>query len=92
MAEELTGKVSKDVPMYVLSAIETAFGMDASAVTRDTLMVDVCTESIDYVDFSFRLEQSVGVDLVKSTLADLVTVGDVADYVEKVVKKRRGCR
>jgi acyl carrier protein len=88
MPGNLTKTVSEELPPYMVSAIMAQNTVRIDEVTRQTPMLDVCTESIDYIDFTFRLEHATGLKLDRSRVADLATVGAVADYVDKAIKER----
>jgi len=63
------------------------FDVDADTVTRDTdLMNDLGADSLDLVELIMTLEEEYGVSATDESIYEHKTVGEIADYIETLVK------
>ena len=64
------------------------FDVEEDSVTRDTKFVeDLGADSLDVVELTMAIEEEFDLDQVpEDALKSIVTVGDLADYVEKAGK------
>ena len=65
--------------------IAEQFGVEASAVTRDTAFVDdLGADSVDLVELSMALEEEFGLEeMEEEDINSIVTVGDLYKYMQE---------
>ena len=65
--------------------IAEQFGIDTDAISEDTdIVADLGADSLDVVEMMMALEEEYGITIDDSKIADLKTVGDVAEYIASV--------
>ncbi len=71
----------------VIKMVADQFMIDESEVTADTLFVgDLGADSLDVVELTMALEEEFSLpDTPEDALVNIHTVGDLADYIAKVV-------
>jgi len=61
--------------------------VDPDTITRETdLMSDLGADSLDLVELIMTLEEEYGVSAVDESVYENKTVGEIADYIETLVK------
>jgi len=61
--------------------------VDPDSITRETdLMSDLGADSLDLVELIMTLEEEYGVSAVDESVYENKTVGEIADYIETLVK------
>ena len=71
----------------VKEMLAEALNVPAEKVTADAKIVeDLGADSLDVVELLSRLEDEYGVTIPDEDVENLVTVGDVAAQIEKLVK------
>ena len=62
------------------------FEIDPESITPDTnLFDDLGADSLDVVELIMSLEDEYGITIPDDAAADLVTVGKIAEYLEKTI-------
>ena len=70
----------------VFNTVAGQFGEDISNIKLETKLVDDLTmDSLDQVELIIALEDEFGVDLENEFPAEVVTVGDLSDYMAPLV-------
>ena len=63
------------------------FDVDSEKITRDTdLMNDLGADSLDLVELIMTLEEEYGFSATDEAVYEHKTVGEIADYIETLVK------
>lgn len=61
--------------------------VDPDKITRDTdLMTDLGADSLDLVELLMTLEEEYGISTADETVYENKTVGEIADYIETLIK------
>jgi len=61
--------------------------VDRDTITRETdLMNDLGADSLDLVELIMTLEEEYGVNATDESIYEQKTVGEIADYIENLVK------
>ena len=70
------------------SIIAEQFGIDTDAISEDTdIVADLGADSLDVVELTMALEESFSLpETPEEELANIHTVGDLADYVSRVTQ------
>jgi acyl carrier protein len=68
------------VEKVIVDALAT-FGPDPDDITREATLVDLDIDSLDLAELSQIVEDSFGVSLKSSDVAEIKTVGDAIDLV-----------
>ena len=68
--------------------ISLQFGIDADSVTLDTAFVDhLNADSLDVVELTMAMEEEFGIpEVPEDDLKNILTVGDLVDYVSRFVQ------
>ena len=70
----------------VRNVLAQQFEIDPETITPDTnLFDDLGADSLDVVELIMSLEDEYGITIPDDAAADLVTVGKIAEYLEKVI-------
>ena len=70
----------------VFNTVAVQFGEDISNIKLETKLVDDLTmDSLDQVEMIIALEDEFGVDLENEFPEEVVTVGDLSDYMAPLV-------
>ncbi len=70
----------------VRNVLAQQFEISPESITPDTnLFDDLGADSLDVVELIMSLEDEYGITIPDDAAADLVTVGKIADYLEKVI-------
>jgi acyl carrier protein len=76
MKEEISEKVKK--------VVAEVLGIDISKITEDASFVeDLGADSLDTVELIMALEEEFEVDIPENMAANIKTVGDVVEFIEK---------
>ena len=71
----------------VRDMLAEALNIPADKITPDSKITeDLGADSLDMVELLSRLEDEEGISIPEEDLDSLVTVGDVADELKKIVK------
>jgi len=63
------------------------FDVEPDKITRETdLMNDLGADSLDLVELIMTLEEEYGVSATDESIYEHKTVGEIADYIESLVK------
>ena len=69
----------------VRDALAMQFEIDPETITMDTSIVDdLGADSLDVVELIMSLEDEFGVSISDEDAAQLLTVGKIVDYLEKL--------
>jgi len=84
-------EVMRRIPIMIFEKIKTVLAeqleVDPDTITRDTdLMSDLGADSLDLVELIMTLEEEYGVSAVDESVYENKTVGEIADYIETLVK------
>ena len=72
----------------IKEALATQFEVDAGKISRDTnVMEDLGADSLDLVELIMMLEDEYGVSVTDESIYERKTVGDIADYIESLIKQ-----
>ena len=72
----------------IVEMVADRFNKSADELTRETeFIADLCADSLDQIELAMDVEEQFGLDEVpEDALMKIVTIGDLADYVESVVE------
>ena len=72
----------------VIKVVATAFKANAATITRNTVFKDAFgAKSFNFVMMSALLAEEFDVDITEIPTNDCITVGEVVDRVESLMKK-----
>jgi acyl carrier protein len=70
----------------VRNVLAQQFEINPDSITPDThLFDDLGADSLDVVELIMSLEDEYGITIPDDAAADLVTVGKIAEYLEKTI-------
>ena len=70
----------------IKEALAAQFEFDPEKITRDTdVMNDLGADSLDLVELIMMLEEEYGVDVTDESVYERKTVGEIADFIEKLI-------
>ena len=73
----------------IIEVLSKQLRIDASEITEDSsIMEDLGADSLDLVEILMTLESEMGIVISDEDALTLKTVGDVADYLERVTSER----
>ena len=71
----------------IRDALAAQFETSPEKITRETdIMNDLGADSLDLVELIMTLEEEYGISVVDDSVYDNKTVGEIADYIESLVK------
>lgn len=71
----------------IKEALVNQFEVDPDKITRDTdIMNDLGADSLDLVELIMTLEDEYGVSVTDESIYERKTVGEIADYIESLIK------
>jgi acyl carrier protein len=71
----------------IKEALAAQFEVDPEKITRDTdIMNDLGADSLDLVELIMSLEDEYGVSVTDESVYENKTVGDIADFIEALLK------
>jgi len=71
----------------IKEALAAQFEVDPSKITRGTdIMNDLGADSLDLVELIMTLEDEYGVSVTDESVYEHKTVGEIADFIETLVK------
>ena len=71
----------------IKEALAAQFDVDPETITRDTdLMSDLGADSLDLVELIMTLEEEYNINATDESIYEHKTVGEIADYIETLVK------
>ena len=72
----------------IAEMVADRFNKSVDELSRDTeFIADLCADSLDQIELAMDVEEQFGLDEVpEDALMKIVTIGDLADYVESVVE------
>jgi len=71
----------------IKEALAAQFEVDPGKITRETdIMNDLGADSLDLVELIMTLEDEYGVSVTDESVYEHKTVGDIADFIETLVK------
>lgn len=72
----------------IIAAFAEQMAMDASLIKAESrIKEDLLADSLDVVSLVMNLESEYDIQIPDEELAKMVTVGDIASYLDKVVAK-----
>jgi acyl carrier protein len=82
------GEIIMNVYETIAEMVADRFNKSVDELTRDTeFIADLCADSLDQIELAMDVEEQFGLDEVpEDALMKIVTIGDLADYVESVVE------
>ena len=63
------------------------YGLDPSELSADSVISDVCTDSLEILELLMYIEDEFKVVFPDEVAQELKTLGDIAAYVEKTVSE-----
>ncbi len=73
----------------IIEVLSKQLRIDASEITEDSsIMEDLGADSLDLVEILMTLESEMGIVISDEDALTLKTVGDVAEYLERVTSER----
>ncbi len=73
----------------IIEVLAKQLRIDASEITEDSnIMEDLGADSLDLVEILMTLESEMGITISDEDALTLKTVGDCADYLERVTSER----
>lgn len=76
---------SRSVEQRVVGIVAEHIGRDPDAVNRDQAFEELGIDSLDALEVLFQIEEEFDVTIPDELAADIRTVGEVIDGLEKVV-------
>ena len=71
----------------IREALASQFDIDPDKITRDTdIMNDLGADSLDLVELIMTLEDEYGVSVTDESIYEHKTVGEIADFIESLIK------
>lgn len=71
--------------------ISEQVGIDVDEVTRDSsLWDDLGADSLDVVEIVMVAEEAFGIEIPDDDAEELATFGQLADYVERAIARKKG--
>ena len=71
----------------IKATLVAQFEVDPDRITRDTdIMNDLGADSLDFVELIMMLEDEYGVNVTDESIYEHKTVGDIADFIESLIK------
>ena len=71
----------------IKEALAAQFEVDADKITRDTDVVnDLGADSLDLVELIMTLEDEYGIYVTDESVYEHKTVGEIADFIESLIK------
>jgi len=72
----------------IREALAAQFEVDPDKITRETdVMEDLGADSLDLVELIMTLEEEYGVTVTDESIYERRTVGEVADFIESMIKQ-----
>ncbi|MBE5957835.1 MAG: acyl carrier protein [Lachnospiraceae bacterium] len=72
----------------LIKSIAEVLEIEESEITRDSLFVeDLGADSLDIMEIIINLEDEFNIKIPVETAAEIKTVGDAADKIEKAINK-----
>ena len=72
----------------IKEALAAQFELDPDKITRETdVMNDLGADSLDLVELIMTLEEEYGVSVTDESVYERKTVGDIADFIESLIKQ-----
>lgn len=79
-----------DVDRKVIEIIADEMNEHTESIRRESnLANDISMDSIDFIDITLTLEDEYGIVIPDEDAEKFVTVGDVADFVKRMIANRR---
>lgn len=67
----------------IISIISRQLSIDESLINKDSnIMEDLGADSLDVVEILIAIEETIGVNVTDEAVANIHTVGELAEYVE----------
>ena len=71
----------------IKEALSSQFEIDPATITRNTdIMNDLGADSLDLVELIMTLEEEYGISVTDESVYEHKTVGDIANFVESLIK------
>ena len=71
----------------IKETLASQFEVDPEKITRETdIMNDLGADSLDLVELIMTLEDEYGVSVTDESVYENKTVGDIADFIEALIK------
>ena len=71
----------------IKETLASQFEVDPEKITRETdIMNDLGADSLDLVELIMTLEDEYGVSVTDESVYEHKTVGDIADFIEGLIK------
>ena len=80
---------NQEITEKIIAIIAESKALDASTISRNTVLTDLGLDSFDTIEFIFSIEQHFDIDIPyrpsENEVSEFVTVGEIAEAVAKVV-------
>ena len=71
----------------IRETLASQFEVDPATITKDTdIMNDLGADSLDLVELIMTLEEEYGISVTDESVYEHKTVGDIANFVESLIK------
>ncbi len=72
----------------VVTAISNILKINEDVITQDSSLESLGADSLNRVQFVIELEDTFGIEINDEDAEKLVTVGQIVDYVERLISKK----
>jgi acyl carrier protein len=76
----------QDIENAVITAIVRQKKLDATTITRDSVLTDLGITSLDAITVVYDIEEQFGIEVPNEMLEDLQTVGDIVDGLAALIE------
>jgi acyl carrier protein len=76
-----------NVQEIVFDKIASQKGLDPTTLNRETALLDIGLDSLDMVELAMDLEETFGMVIEQSDIAEIKNLGQAVDFVEARRKK-----
>ena len=76
----------QDIENAVITAIVRQKKLDATTITRDSVLTDLGITSLDAITVVYDIEEQFGIEVPNEMLEDLQTVGDIVDGLATLIE------
>ncbi|MBA3954348.1 acyl carrier protein [Candidatus Dependentiae bacterium] len=79
---------TSDIYAKIVALIADQLSIDKSAIELNSRLETLGADSLDQVEIVMKLEEEFDIEINDHDAEELVTVGDVTNYVAKLLQKR----
>ncbi len=72
----------------VVTAISNILKINEDVITQESSLESLGADSLNRVQFVIELEDTFGIEINDEDAEKLVTVGQIVDYVERLISKK----